>query len=391
MGVPDGGLSMSTAARATWIKIGGLWVLLFLATYVLVALESSQISSESSDRRTTYSAEAGGYKALYLWLGALKIPVRRWERRLGDLPAETSVLLMVEPELGSGSGELELLKEWIANGGTFVLIASRPNMFLESMKLELESVFGMHHGDDDNEGFLFQPGPYTQGVRSLHSNGHPGLASPRPQAVVHIKSSWGGLLLAIEKGKGRVIALADPDLLCNESLRDGDHGRLALNILLSHLGNGTLLIDEYHHGYGRAISVMQHFVRSRALVPTLQGILFLLVLWAAKGRRFGPTRPVIQEQRRSSLEYVRAMAHLYQRARARALAFEVLIRWIEDQAKKILVFKDGDLQSKLLAARRRLDQQEFTEKELLRSARGLYVALDEARRRAEGNIAGSKQ
>jgi hypothetical protein len=85
------------------------------------------------------------------------------------------------------------------------------------------------------------------------------------------------------------------------------------------------------------------------------------------------------------------MAQLYQRARARALAFEVLIRWIEDQAKKILVSKDGDLQSKLLAARRRLDQQEFTEKELLGSARGLYVALDEARRRAEGNIAGSKQ
>ena len=136
---------------------------------------------------------------------------------------------------------------------------------------------------------------------------------------------------------------------------------------------------------------MQHFVHSRALVPTLQGILLLLVLWAAKGRRFGPTRPVIQEQRRSSLEYVRAMAQLYQRARARALAFEVLIRWIEDQAKRILVSNDGDLQSKLLAARRRLDQQEFTEKELLGSARGLYVALDEARRRAEGNIAGSKQ
>ena len=383
MGAQDGGLGMSTAVRANWLKIGGLWILLFLAVYVLVALESRETSRESPDRRTTYSAEAGGYKALYLWLKALKIPVQRWEKRIGDLPAETSVLLMVEPELGAGSGELKLLNEWIANGGTFILIASRPNRFLESMELELESVFGMQHGQDDYEGFRFQPGPYTQGVRSLHSKSHPDLDSSRPQAVVHIKSSWGGLLLAMEKENGRVIALADPDLLCNESLRDGDHGRLALNILLSHLGNGTLLIDEYHHGYGRATSVLQHFIHSRAFVPMLQGMLLLLVLWAAKGRRFGPIRPVIQEQRRSSLEYVRAMAQLYQRAKVHALAFEVLIRWVEDQAKKILVFKDSDLQNKLLAARRRLDQQEFSEKELLRSARGLYVALDQARSRAE--------
>ncbi len=179
-----------------------------------------------------------------------------------------------------------------------------------------------------------------------------------------------------------MICLSDPNLLSNQSLRDGDHARLALNLLLANRGDGSLLIDEYHHGYGRVTSVFEHLVHSRALVPALQGILLLFVLWAARGRRFGLPRPLIQEKRRSSLEYVKAMAQLFQRGRARVLAFEALVRWTEKEAKDILVHRDHTLQNKLLAARRNPDKQVVSERDLLTSVRGLYSALDEARRKA---------
>ena len=190
--------------------------------------------------------------------------------------------------------------------------------------------------------------------------------------------------MVLDEGKGRVIGLSDPSLFSNVSLRDGDHARLSLNLLLSHRGNGELLIDEYHHGYGRATSVLEHLFSSRTLIPLLQGMFIFLVLWAGKGRRFGPPRQLLQEERSSSLEYVRAMAQLYQRAKVRALALKAVVSWIEEEAKNILVHRDRNLQNKLLAARQHLEIEDTTEKELLNICRGLYLALEEARRRAMG-------
>ena len=119
--------------------------------------------------------------------------------------------------------------------------------------------------------------------------------------------------------------------------------------------------------------------------PLIQVGIFLLILWAAKGRRFGLPRPLVQEERRSSLEYVRAMAQLLQRAKAGILAFETLIRWIEGEAKRILVSTDRDLQSKLLSGQERVKERKITERELLVSVRGLYTALDKARSKAAGS------
>lgn len=382
MGAALGGFGMNKGGRATWLLMGGLGIVLFLAAYGLVALETSQADRQSAQRRTTYSAAAGGYKALYLWLQSLDIPVGRWEQTFKNLPEDGSVLVLVDPELGPETGEMDALKEWVSGGRTLVLIASRPNPFLKSMEFALVPVFGMHKKVAQKANLLFQPGSYTQGIHILESEGHADLTSQHPETVVLIRSKWGGLLAVRAEGSGRVICLSDPNLLSNQSLRDGDHARLALNLLLAHRGGGSLLVDEYHHGYGRVTSVLEHLLHSRALVPALQGILLLFVLWAARGRRFGLPRPLIQEKRRSSLEYVKAMAQLFQRGRARVLAFEALVRWIEKEAKDILVHRDHSLQNKLLAARRNPDRQVVSERDLLTSVRGLYSALDEARRKA---------
>jgi hypothetical protein len=372
---------MSGGRRPNWWKVGGLGILLFIAIYGLVALESKEVN-KGDERRTTYSAAAGGYKALYLWLAELNLPVKRWERTLSELPGEATVLVMAEPELAPSKGELKSLKKWLADGGTLLLIARQANLFWSDLGFELEPMFVMQHLQDKRETLRFQPGPYTRGIKTLNYNSHPSLSSSRPQGIVHLRSAGGGLLMVLDEGKGRVIGLTDPSLFANASLRDGDHARLALNLLLTHRGNGELLIDEYHHGYGRPASVLEHLFSSRALAPLLQGILILLVLWLGKGRRFGPPRPLLTEERSSSLEYVRAMAQLYQRAKVRALALKAVVRWIEEEAKNILVHRDRNLQNKLLSAKQHLEIEDTSEKELLELSRDLYLALEAARRRA---------
>ena len=382
---------MRADGRGMWFRLGGLGILMFLAVYTLVALEEPERNRELPHRRTTYSASQGGYKALYLWLKALKVPIERWEKPLTDLTSRSGVLLMVEPELGPGTGELNALKKWVAEGGTFVLVTRQPSVFLGHFGLKLEAAPKQDRASDTAEKFAFQPGPYTKGVRKIISRGHRGLDSSSPKMVVHVRSKWGVLMAVTEEGKGRVMAFADPDLFSNEALRQGGHSRFALNLLLTHLEGGILLVDEYHHGYGRAASVLEHLGGSGALVPMLQGLFCLLVLWAAKGRRFGPPRPLPKEERRSALEYVRAMAQLFQRAQARSLACSTVSRWIEDEARKVLVHRDRHLQKALQDSRQRFIAKEQNERELLLSVQRLYLALDGARRRAAGEAVGSKE
>jgi hypothetical protein len=366
------------------LKIGILVTLFFLTVYGLVALDARQSVEQGPPRRTTYSAASRGYKALYIWLKELGVPIMRWEKALKDLPLETSVLLIVTPEIGPDREELGFLENWVNNGGTLVLLVDGPSIFLEHFGLSAGVTPGKYPMEDKARKLLVQPSPYVREVRSILSDGHFDLRTDAPEVVFHVRDAMGGLLAVMNRGSGRLIVLSDAGLFCNKSLRKGDHSRLALNLLLTDQREGKLLVDEYHHGYGRARSVLDHLWRSRAKEPMLQGLLLALILWAAMGRRFGPARPPLDEERRSSLAYFKAMAHLFQRAQARRLAFETVARWIQDEAKKFQVDKDGSFQSSLKAAKQRFQGGEISDRDLLMQVRGLYNALDEARKRAPG-------
>jgi len=366
------------------LKIGILMTLFFLAIYGLVALDARQSVEQGPPRRTTYSAAPRGYKALYIWLKELGVPTMRWEKTLKDLPLETSVLLIATPEIEPDGEELGFLENWVSNGGTLVLLVDGPSIILDHFGLSAAVTPGIYPKEDDARKLLVQPSPYVQGVRSILSDGHFGLTTDAPEVVFHARDAMGGLLAVMNRGRGRLIVLSDAGLFCNKSLIKGDHSRLALNLLLTDLREGKLLVDEYHHGYGRATSVLDHLWRSGAREPVLQGLLLVLILWAAMGRRFGPARPPSDGERRSSLAYFEAMAHLFQRAQARRLAFETVARWIQEEAKKFLVDKDGSFQNSLKAAKQRFQGGEISDKELLVQVRGLYDALDEARKRAPG-------
>jgi hypothetical protein len=368
------------------VKSAGTWkkaipfVLLFFAVYAVVFLEQWLGRGQEPGTPSTYSSGRVGYKVLYLWLQELGVPVGRWEKDLKNLPPHATVLMLLEPRLGPEPGELKSLEGWVARGGTLFIASQMPNPFLAAFGLELAG----SRGEGPKEGTSFQPGPYIRGKRDLRSQGHFDLTSNRPDLVIHVRDKRGALMGVVDQGKGRVIALSDPGLFSNLKLRQGDHARLALEFLLCYLGQGTLLVDEYHHGYGRATSVFGHVLGSGVQGLLFQGGLILLVLWAAAGRRFGPPRPQPEGKARSPMEYVRAMAGLFQRAGANRLALETVCRWVEEEAERLLIDKDAGLREKLKASKERYRTGEVTEQGLLIQTRALYAAFENAKRHAPG-------
>lgn len=165
--------------------------------------------------------------------------------------------------------------------------------------------------------------------------------------------------LGFPYGRGRVVAIADPDLLRNDVLRACRWGMgvtavrmlewlsddtratadtAAAGAARSPLGparrNGRagrpIVFDEYHHGYGthaspwRAVRrALTHTAPGRAL---LQAGVAALLLLAALGARPLPPRPRRAVERRSPLEHVEALARAYAQVGATRLAARRLIR-----------------------------------------------------------------
>jgi hypothetical protein len=317
-------------------------------------------------------------------LKKLDLPIQRWEKSYHELSTSKTVLLVAEPEMGLGQGELKDLWKWVNGGGNLVLVASFPNTFLDQKQLRAEILKQDHKNVMTSDTLNLQPGPYTKNVHDVRSSGHTNLIPQSPEVVIHMRDENGGLLAAFQAGKGRVMVLTDSSLFSNQFLRQADHARLALNLLLAHSDDGTILVDEFHHGYGRITSVLDHILGSRIFECLVQTVLFLLMIWLAFARRFGPVRPRVHVDRRSSMEYIQAMASIFQKARARTLSLISNIHWFEKEAKRLLIDQDETLKNTVQSVKGFIDKEEIDDNSLLQQVNRLYRSLEEAKQRKLG-------
>jgi hypothetical protein len=352
-----------------------------LAAYGLAFLEEWQTGRKETGRPTTHSTGSLGYRALFLWLKALGLSVKQWESPFKALSSEVAVLVILQPELGPDPGELGDLERWVREGGTLLVSSMPAGPFMTHFGLEGKRSSGSLHREEQGRRVQGQPGPYLSEEYTVERKSPQGLISSRPEAIDAAGDVRGGVVVVVKEGRGQVIGVADPLLFTNEALREGDHARMILDLLLSHSGNGYLAVDEYHHGYGRATSVFGHVVQSRAFPFLMQGVVILVILWASVGRRFGAPRPVRQVEVRTSMDYVRAMAQLFQRGQKRAFALEASMRWTQEEAGRLLVERDPSLEKALSSARRCLQEEDraLTDGEVLRQAQELYRALEKVR------------
>ena len=348
-----------------------------MLTLIVVAalLTPELIGGRTGDPRlTTYSAQPQGARLLYELAGRLGWHVERWTNG-GDVTADVrSVVAVLDPVQPLGATEAHRVLERVRSGSALLYVMSGNSPLDDSLHLK-RSLFGGTYertaaGSADAPGVSHASD--TLKARRFDSPASDSAAaddeeSEVPAECAHTTPNGGGLPMWTDEtirlsrltwtrprpagtivfarsvteshdtatgrsapaaagfplGKGRVVVLADPDLLRNDVLRVC---RWQLDVvavrMLEYLAAGEprrdrLAFDEYHQGYGthpgtvRAIAL--YLTRAPSGHVLIQALLGGLVLLLALGPRPLPAHDAERVERRSPLEHVRALAQAYAR------------------------------------------------------------------------------
>ena len=324
---------------------------------------------EVAPNRSTYHSGPTGVRALHDFLNESGYRVIRWKETPQKLLTESGKLVKTFVVVGQvqvrfTEAEHKALEKWVAAGGHFVLIDRNPGQDAETAqpgswnittrRLELPTL-GVNPADPSqmtDKTVAVKPVLPTVLTRNVQSVQPSRFASrldigvvpasthsaetekptddktpPPPETegsaapVVHLLDDKGALLVDFAYGEGRISILTDPYIVSNGGIKLDDNLQLAINMLTA--ADGLIAFDEYHQGKGLTPnSFAAYFAGTPVLLLAGQaGLVLLLMLWT-RGRRFGRPLPLVQVDRRSSLEFVASMAELQQRARAFDLAIE---------------------------------------------------------------------
>jgi hypothetical protein len=338
----------------TFVVILGLLVMLNLVTYVK---EEGPKDTELTANRSTYHAGPTGSRALYDFLSESGYKVMRWreppDKLLGESGRGIRTLAVIgRTQVPFTEDQAKTLLEWVSQGGRFVLVDRLPDESLlpNSGNWMVSARVAQYPGIDVDPAdprdmtetatalAPVQPTPLTHDVQSVMpsrfasriditpssgmtevTGSDAGTGSPAP--VVHIANRQGALLVDYRYGKGQIILLSDPYLVSNGGIGLKDNLQLAINTLAG--PGGLVAFDEYHQGRGvNRNALASYFAGTPVLAIAGQFVLLaLLILWS-RARRFGRPLPLVQIDRRSSLEFVASMSELQERSRAFDLAIE---------------------------------------------------------------------
>lgn len=338
----------------TFVVILGLLVILNLVTYVK---EESPKDNELTPNRSTYHTGPTGTRALYDFLSESGYKVMRWreppDKLLGESGHAIRTLVVIgKTQIPFTREHAKVLLEWVYQGGRFVFVDRTPdesllpnsgnwNVMTRSIQypnIEVDPADPKEMTETATALAPVQPTLLTYGVQSVMpsrfasridiapSSGmvqvkesEQPIGSPAP--AVHIADSRGALLVDYRYGNGRIVLLSDPYLISNGGISLKDNLQLAINTLTG--PGGLVAFDEYHQGRGISRNAFaDYFAGTPVLAIAGQFLLLaLLILWS-RSRRFARPLPLVQVDRRSSLEFVASMSELQERSRAFDLAIE---------------------------------------------------------------------
>lgn len=127
----------------------------------------------------------------------------------------------------------------------------------------------------------------------------------------------------IRHGEGRIIVLAEADMLGNYWIDRADNAMLALNAAYTS-GAATVYFDEFHHG-SSLLSIEAEEARASSAWRVIRfALLGIAVFVLAQGVRFGAAVPRYRRARRSAREFVVALAGLYRQAGASRATIRII-------------------------------------------------------------------
>jgi hypothetical protein len=277
---------------------------------------------------TVYSKSAIGHAAFYRLLRQLEIPVETSERGSGGHVGPDDVLVIAEPRTDDPTlNEVKVM----LNARSVLLVlpkrtgkadAGQPYWIGEDHLLSAEAVNRVLHLADGS-GAIVRSGT-SQAIRST---------AMRPI----VTSSVGMLIGERRTPTGRVLVLADPDILSNHGLARGENAASAVNLvdnLRAGHPAGRLIFDEFVHGFSpkpfHLLGILFQF--PFVLVTMQMGLAIALLFWAATGRFGAPdtVAPPLAAGKRSLIDTGARL--LIQTGRVRGLYERYIEEMIRDAA-----------------------------------------------------------
>jgi hypothetical protein len=343
---------------------------LLLVLGAILGSLSGQRSADSFLRRpSTFFTDESGARALLLVMKRLLPSAEQWRRPLnflapaGDQTAPAT-LIVAGPARPLTETEAEHLDSWLAEGGQIILATSNGWPIKQHMRSTDEK--GLEESSretpDENQGDLKAPirgetflSRHAPGIRwskpaKIRSQRITGASVPNGEVTIQwqrkfsavgdakVIAAAGEAVLAVEipVGQGRIVALADSTMVSNRALREADNA-VWLVTLASGWGNGNVLVDEYHHGFGQqrsAAALTWAFLKTPWGWSVLQLAAAGLLYVFGYRRRFGRISEPLAPQRSSPLELVEARGGVFQTAAAQGLAAELIVQNLSQDLAK---------------------------------------------------------
>jgi hypothetical protein len=294
---------------------------------------------------STYSAGPWGCKALFQVLEELQLPVTRFRQSFRRLQSHKGVLVITGPlRAPIAQREKAAIRKWIEAGnqlvvcdgpltGPFAKVKGTgdtpkrgalplPGMSSPSGFLNLR----LKESADSTRKTFVVPLPDLDAAARISVAGGGRWRDPPKEWSTLIKDEAGPVLIARERGKGRVFALSDATLASNKHVGEEQNLRLILALILARSKPQEILFDEFHQGHAAEQTLWSFFGSSILAWVFLQGALVLvLFFFSSRAQYAGRYRSLASPTGRSSLEYVDSMAGVYESCKAGSVALEALL------------------------------------------------------------------
>jgi hypothetical protein len=353
--------------RTTNRIVAGAAVALLIALSVILGLLTPNRQADLRKRPSSFFTDPTGARALLRVLETLLPEVGTWRRPLTTLPGldatnRPATLLVAGPSRPLTPGETERLIAWIEAGGQLLLFTddgwpieqSRTNQPPPAARADAApprptggDARGPGRGRSIGEdtlvarlGTRFSLEPHREPFEVDLPRINPANAVAPPVRVRTLAApAWSGtfeplaadaepvVAIEIRRRAGRAIVIADPAFVSNETLRMADNAVWLVDACVSR--PGPVYIDEYHHGFGELRSQTElawAFFRTPwgwcALQLIAAGGLYVLGCRRRMGRPLDPPAPGL----RGATDAVAARAGLFQAARSRSLAADLIVQ-----------------------------------------------------------------
>jgi hypothetical protein len=291
-----------------------LWLTGLLLGVIIVLTLIAAPSSGKNTSGSTYGRTPDGYGAWYAFMQEQGVTIQRWQKPFDNLTTEKSPVTLLQVKSYLTFPNLSSKEEkWVSKGNNLVMLGIREDVSeAEFSTMQQSSV-----------------GDVKIGTRRRRK--------ARSEEKVELGDRFGAVVWQKKYGKGKVIFATTPHLAANAYQDEPGNFKYLAN-LVTH-PNHVILVDEYIHGYkdkdvrqkeGQG-NLFSYLMQTPLFPGFIQICVVLLVLVAAKNRRFGKVKTLATPVVDNSAAYIQALAAVLQKAESSDFVVEMVGK--EEQLK----------------------------------------------------------